>query len=51
MFPAHAGMIPDSEWTVMRMFGVPRACGDDPDRVKNTSFTLVFPAHAGMIRQ
>ena len=35
VFPANAGMILEAAPAMRRIFGVPRECGDDPNREEN----------------
>ena len=41
VFPAHAGMIHGEQVAVGGVGGVPRACGDDPERIKDPTLTMV----------
>ena len=50
VFPAHAGVIP-GQWSDFKSAaGIPRACGGDPELMKELGACYkVFPAHAGVI--
>ena len=49
VFPAHAGMSPDSFRTCPQGWGVPRTRGDEPSAQNaGAQSQIVFPAHAGM---